>query len=963
MRRIAIGLLLFAAVVGRPQFLLVPQGEQAGSVTPKALEAEMHAYGAYAIARLELIFATDPNWSSEVDFMMRLPENTEATGFAYWFEDEYVVAKTVEKARAAQIYEFITSRRRDPALVEMVGRRQFRVRIAPIDPEKDLRVEIKLVVTPSKGALALPLTALFSRPLESADLTLTAPLGWKENWGRPADEVDGRAVYRFESKPWSARSDWRVSPPAKPVTVSAGRPQEGEGTILVSYTAPRDLKNLRLAAPPGILRNVYPKSVASLRAGETVTFAARIAGGAPGQAVLAIGGTRWVQKLPREPFADRSAVVAWGARHVAAITDRDEIRRWGMWLGIPTKETSWLAVPKAELRALKEARVAVAMREYWLFASKYGKGSAWARKAAENSRALMLDAFPEIAPQDFERHFQGRLKEARWDAIEILGQQYATAVAARGAESAKAKEFAAGYRRIAERGDGGETSFLAEMLQDAIQNRVYEYVGVDGEEPLGNAQAKIKRSEIERLRRALSSRDRKDEEVPHYLMQGLEYAEGLRLGLGVEDSRENRLAARRAVELAPLFGNPTELRTRARASLAASNLMSLAESWFYANGKLKTPTPLSDRLRQLDQRLARFGLTPKGAMTQLEDIVMTPPMRPQPHVDDPTQRLLTEDQERFIAYYRMDRSRIIERLYGYEYRWAWSHRYGLEVSTRRDPADLAKAVERLEAWARVLGKPIPAAGVPPGYGWDRARDEYVVALRKYGPDHAATKEARRRMEAEDARVGRRGRVQYRADVLRTEIEIDDLSWRQLTPDEAKRREELEHRRNELFARMGDPLLVVQAPKDAQVSARLPDGRLVPLAWNSQALRWEHRFDLPPGTREGIVVIHVWIVRTGGVVEQREVRVHVDQSPPGIEVTWTPIPGGWRIEVVTEPGVARVNVALADGRRVVLPRVGESGGRTCWQADILGPIVGEAVVVATDAAHNRTEVRRSFSPLP
>lgn len=959
MRPLAIGLLVLAAAIAWPQFLIVPEGEQAGSVTPKALKAEMNAYGAYATARLELTFATDPNWSSEVDFMMRLPENTEATGFAYWFGDEYVVAKTVEKARAAQIYEFITSRRRDPALVEMVGRRQFRVRIAPIDPEKDLRVEIKLVLTPTKGALALPLAALFSRPLESVDLTLTAPVGWEENWGRPGEQTGGRVRYRFESKPWSPRSDWRVAPPRKPVAVSVGRPTEGEGTILAAYTATRDLTNVRLSAPPGALSHVYPEKVARLMTGETVTFAARITGRAPRQATLAIGGTRWVQPLPREPFADRSAVVVWGARHVAALKDPAQIRRWGLWLGIPTRETSWLAVPTAELEALKEARVAVAMREYWLYAAKYGKNSFLARKALEQSRILMRDRFPHLGAE-FERHFQGRLNRIRWDALDLLGSQYASAVAAYGGGSAKAKEFAAGYRRIADRRED-ERESLDSMLSEAIESRVDDYVGFDLEEPLSDAKACPVRAQISRLLEALSPATRK-ETYPYGLQRGLEAAEGLRLGLAVENTPENRLAARRAVELAPLFGSPAQLRARARASLAAGDLSALAESWFYRNGKLETPPPLAERLKQLDERLARFGLEPKAAMRQLEDIVTISAMSPQPRVDDPEQRLLTEDQERFIAHYHMDRARILHRMYGQEYRWAWSTRYGLEVATRRNPADLDKAITRLEGWARVLGKPVPAPGTaPPGYAWQRSRDEFVIALRQHGPDHPITQAARRRMEADDR--GRPGRVRYRADVLRTEIEIDELSWRKLTQEEEARRAELEKRRDELFARMGDPLLVVQAPKDARVAALLPDGRLVSLTWNGQSLRWEHRFDLPPGAREETVVIPVWIVRATGTTEHREVRIHVDQTSPKMEVMWTPTPTGWRVEAVTEAGVARVNVALADGRRLALRRIGENGGRVTWQAEIAGPIVGEAIIVATDAAHNRTEVRKSFSPLP
>lgn len=448
--RIAVLLAAICGLTGlsAAQFLIVPKGERAGSVTPKALKAEMDAYGAYATARLELSFATDPNWSNEVDFMMRLPENTEATGFAYWFGDEYVVAKTVEKARAAQIYEFITSRQRDPALVELVGRRQFRVRIAPIDRTKDLRVEIKLVITQTRGALALPLTAMFHQKLESADLSLSTPDGWRENWGRSATRQGDRQTIRFESKPWTAKSDWRASPPPAPVVASVGRPERGEGTILVAYTARRSESNIRLTGLKGVLRHIYPAR-ASLKAGETVTFSARIAENAPDEAELVVGTHRWRQRLSKTPFADRAAVVAWGANHVAALKDKNEIRKWGMWLGIPTKETSWLAVPKAEEAALMSARFEVGARQYWLIVARYGQDSKQALAELTKVRKLFRDADPRFkTDQQVDANMGWRLENAAYNVFNLLTAQYGKAVAQLGRSSTSAKSFAAGVRHI-----------------------------------------------------------------------------------------------------------------------------------------------------------------------------------------------------------------------------------------------------------------------------------------------------------------------------------------------------------------------------------------------------------------------------------------------------------------------------------------------------------------------------------
>ena len=85
------------------------------------------------------------------------------TSFAYWYGDEKVPARIVEKEEAAAIYAHITARMRDPALVEMIGKNTFRARIFPVMPNSDLKVEMNLVQTlrsDAKGAhFTLPLQA------------------------------------------------------------------------------------------------------------------------------------------------------------------------------------------------------------------------------------------------------------------------------------------------------------------------------------------------------------------------------------------------------------------------------------------------------------------------------------------------------------------------------------------------------------------------------------------------------------------------------------------------------------------------------------------------------------------------------------------------------------------------------------------------------------------------------------
>ncbi len=965
---LTLGLWVGLSVLAAGQFLIVPKGERAGSVTPKAVKAEMHAHGAYGTARIEVSFATDPNWANEVDFMMRLPDNSEATGFAYWFGDEYVVAKTVEKERAAQIYEFITSRQRDPALVELVGRRQFRVRIAPIDRSKDLRVEIKLVLKRTHGALALTLTALFHSRLESADLTVTAPDGWRENWGREGTLENGRRTYRFESKPWTAKSDWRIAPPPAPVIASVGRPAQGEGTILVSYTAPRSEK-VQLTAPKGVLAHVYPRQ-ATLMAGETVTFAARIWANAPDSAALAIGRFKWQQSLPKQPFADRAAVVLWGADHVNTLKDRDQIRQWGMWLGIPTKETSWLAVPKAEEAALKEARLQVGLREYWLIVGRHGKDSKPAQAEMKRVRTLYRDMDANAkTDQQVDANLEWRLRNAASEVFYLLSEQYAKAIAKAGKNSAQARGFSAGMKNIFATnklyryGDETYRSQQVDAIQGELNNRVSALFGY-GEHPVTRA-VSSRDPELVRLWAALTPAERKQVGAPYDLMEGLRVAEGLRLKIGADNTAENRMIARRAVTIAPIFGDVQQLRGEARAQLASNEIANLAHGWYpQRDQKDRTVKPIRVRISELDRMLKKFGVTLTQAKDQLLDIVQMDPMRAQPDQSlDPNKPLLSPDQVTFISHYRLNPVEVKRDMYEYEYRDAAAHWAGLHYQVRQNPADLTKARAALNAWARALELKPPTKPEEVRYrgSGDEARDDYVLALRRHGANHPTTLAAKLAMEASDRRNGRPNRVELRAEILRLGYQLDNLSYRTLTPEETAQRDELERRQRELYARMGDPLLIVNAPPTASVSARLPDGRLVELTWSTRALRWEHRFDLPPGSSEGTVLIPVWIRTAGGQVESRIERIHVDQTAPEMKVEWTRTESGWQVRVITEAAVARVNLALPDGRRLVLTRVKVEGQVAIWQLEIAGVIQGEAVVIATDSAHNRTEVRRSFSP--
>ena len=126
-------------------FLLKPNGQNAVPLRRKALHAEVAIRGGVANVSQIMTFANESSERIEADFILAAPKGAVITYFAYWYEKEKVVARVVEKERAALIYQHITSRMRDPALIEMIGQNTFRARIFPIMPNADLRVEIHMI--------------------------------------------------------------------------------------------------------------------------------------------------------------------------------------------------------------------------------------------------------------------------------------------------------------------------------------------------------------------------------------------------------------------------------------------------------------------------------------------------------------------------------------------------------------------------------------------------------------------------------------------------------------------------------------------------------------------------------------------------------------------------------------------------------------------------------------------------
>jgi hypothetical protein len=177
----------------------------------------------------------------------------------------------------------------------------------------------------------------------------------------------------------------------------------------------------------------------------------------------------------------------------------------------------------------------------------------------------------------------------------------------------------------------------------------------------------------------------------------------------------------------------------------------------------------------------------------------------------------------------------------------------------------------------------------------------------------------------------------------------------------KRQAELQQQEDELRARMGDPLIGVEAPADAvQVIAILPGGEIKRLIYDPASRKWLLRFDIPTYAREGEYVITVIEVLKNGARKTVTINYHVDLTPPAGVARAHVVAGqrpALRLQLSASEDTARVKALLPWGEIVEMQPSAHP-----HRFFALVPISRAAQnarpavqFILTDKAHNRTTI--------
>jgi Ca-activated chloride channel family protein len=122
--------------------LLIADGGLGGVLEIKEHDVQVTINNGVAVTRVTQIFHNTEKRQVEALYTFPVPRAASVANFSMWINGKEMVGEVLEKQRAKQIYESYKQTRRDPGLLEQTDYRTFDMRVFPIGPDADQKVQI-----------------------------------------------------------------------------------------------------------------------------------------------------------------------------------------------------------------------------------------------------------------------------------------------------------------------------------------------------------------------------------------------------------------------------------------------------------------------------------------------------------------------------------------------------------------------------------------------------------------------------------------------------------------------------------------------------------------------------------------------------------------------------------------------------------------------------------------------------
>ncbi len=99
--------------------------------------------GQVALTKVEMLFVNNSGMMLEGTYLFPIPEEAAISSLVMYADGQKMVGEIMDKEKARQLYESIVRQRRDPALLEYVGTRAVELRVFPIPPNGERKIQIE----------------------------------------------------------------------------------------------------------------------------------------------------------------------------------------------------------------------------------------------------------------------------------------------------------------------------------------------------------------------------------------------------------------------------------------------------------------------------------------------------------------------------------------------------------------------------------------------------------------------------------------------------------------------------------------------------------------------------------------------------------------------------------------------------------------------------------------------------
>src|SRR6059036_1717314 len=175
----SLGLLLAAAALvtlgsvqpARAAGLLVADGGLGGVLEIKEHNVHVTINNGIAVTKVTQVFHNTERRQVEAFYTFPVPKGASVANFSMWINGKEMVGEVVEKQRAREIYNSYKRVGRDPGLLEQADFRTFEMRIFPIGPGAEQKVELsyyqELDFDHDWGTYVYPLATATSKDMDS----------------------------------------------------------------------------------------------------------------------------------------------------------------------------------------------------------------------------------------------------------------------------------------------------------------------------------------------------------------------------------------------------------------------------------------------------------------------------------------------------------------------------------------------------------------------------------------------------------------------------------------------------------------------------------------------------------------------------------------------------------------------------------------------------------------------------